>query len=214
MKIQVDDHLFPNGDHRVQAAATYEGVDYRFALHHRFAPRLVNGIAEPPPVARAWGDTLLWVMLNPSTADYRNDDMTSLRVSNFTKSWGYGAFMIVNIYPFRSPHPKALWEWLKTCKTNHPPICDNIDLIRQYMRDADDVIFAWGRTMFSTDPQRVAQMAWAQGHETMCLGKTKAGHPIHPMARGKHRIPDDAMPIPYTREHHESVTGGLILPID
>jgi hypothetical protein len=33
-----------------------------------------------------------------------------------------------------------------------------------------------------------------------CLGFTNAGDPIHPMARGRHRIPDDAKPIPFERQ--------------
>ena len=32
---------------------------------------------------------------------------------------------------------------------------------------------------------------------TFCLGRTLSGHPLHPMARGRHRVPDHARPIPF-----------------
>jgi protein gp37 len=31
--------------------------------------------------------------------------------------------------------------------------------------------------------------------EIHCLGETASGAPIHPMARGKHRVPDDRQPL-------------------
>ncbi len=32
-----------------------------------------------------------------------------------------------------------------------------------------------------------------------CLGETGAGDPTHPMARGRHRVPDDRLPAPMRR---------------
>ena len=42
---------------------------------------------------RIWDSSLpilLWVGLNPSTADHINDDPTNRRIAGFSKNWGYG----------------------------------------------------------------------------------------------------------------------------
>ena len=52
---------------------------------------------------RTWDkekDKVLFIMLNPSTADSDNDDLTTIRCINYAKKWGYGGLMIGNIYPF------------------------------------------------------------------------------------------------------------------
>ena len=51
---------------------------------------------------------VLFIMLNPSTADADNNDLTTIRCINFAKKWGYGGIMIGNIYPFRAKRPKDL----------------------------------------------------------------------------------------------------------
>ena len=63
---------------------------------------------------------VLFVMLNPSTADADNNDLTTIRCMNFAKKWGYGGIMIGNIYPFRAKRPKDLRKWLK----NHGDLYD------------------------------------------------------------------------------------------
>jgi hypothetical protein len=51
---------------------------------------------------------LLWVMLNPSTADARLDDPTIAACIAFAKALGYGGIEVVNLYAFRATDPKAL----------------------------------------------------------------------------------------------------------
>ena len=55
---------------------------------------------------------VLFIMLNPSTADGLNNDLTTIRCINFAKKWGYGGIMIGNIYPFRAKRPKDLRKWI------------------------------------------------------------------------------------------------------
>jgi len=59
---------------------------------------------------------VLFIMLNPSTADGLNNDLTTIRCINFAKKWGYGGIMIGNIYPFRAKRPKDLRKWIDTDK--------------------------------------------------------------------------------------------------
>ena len=41
---------------------------------------------------------VLFVGLNPSTADEEVDDPTIRRCINYAKNWGYGGFLMVNLF--------------------------------------------------------------------------------------------------------------------
>ena len=60
---------------------------------------------------RRWesGPSMLWVMLNPSTADERIFDPTVTRCRNFTCAFGYAALEIVNLFAFRATQPRELF---------------------------------------------------------------------------------------------------------
>ena len=52
---------------------------------------------------------LVWVMLNPSTADASTDDATIRRVLRFSDDWDYGSVRVVNLFAYRSTQPRLLW---------------------------------------------------------------------------------------------------------
>ena len=57
---------------------------------------------------RVWDEAkplVLFIMLNPSTADATKNDRTISRCINFAKSWGYGGIMVGNIFAFRATKP-------------------------------------------------------------------------------------------------------------
>ena len=88
---------------------------------------------------------VLFIMLNPSTADGLNNDLTTIRCINFAKKWGYGGIMIGNIYPFRAKRPKDLRKWL-----NDPAIPldrgyrTNCVHVEEMAQQTDLIICAWG----------------------------------------------------------------------
>ena len=84
---------------------------------------------------------VLFIMLNPSTADADNNDLTTIRCINFAKKWGYGGIMIGNIYPFRAKRPKHLRKWLKDGGTYQ---FFNRDAVHQMAEQADLIVCAWG----------------------------------------------------------------------
>jgi len=64
-------------------------------------------------LSRSWSDgsdSALFIGLNPSTADHRQDDPTIRRCVGFAKSWGFAAMEIVNLFAFRSPSPDDLYK--------------------------------------------------------------------------------------------------------
>ena len=97
---------------------------------------------------REWDEKkgkVLFIMLNPSTADGVENDLTTTRCINFAKKWGYGGIMIGNIYPFRAKRPKDLKKWLndpaipldRGYRTNHMHV-------EEMAYKADLIVCAWG----------------------------------------------------------------------
>ncbi len=99
-------------------------------------------------LTRTWNEDkgkVLFIMLNPSTADEKTDDLTTRRCINFAKKWGYGGIMIGNIYPFRAKRPKDLRKWLKAYDGERPEAYEhNIPHIGAMADEADITVCAWG----------------------------------------------------------------------
>ena len=100
-------------------------------------------------LTRTWDDDkkkVLFVMLNPSTANHIENDLTTIRCINFAEKWGYGGIMIGNIYPFRAKRPKDLRKWLNEgsdyafWKSGD----DNRNHVEEMAREADMIVCAWG----------------------------------------------------------------------
>ena len=134
-------------------------------------------------LTRRWddGQSVLWVMLNPSTADADIDDPTIRRCVNFTKSWGYGGIKVVNLYAFRATDPGHLRDAFEAGIDPVGP--DNAETLRGALAAYTTafVVAAWGT---KADPHRVAglaTMAIRARRQLRALGITKDGHPRHPL---------------------------------
>lgn len=137
-------------------------------------------------LARRWdGDDqdahpVTWVMLNPSTADHQVDDNTIRRCMGFTDQFGYVAMAVVNLFALRSRDPKAL---ARTEAEGGDPVGPlNDEHLKEVFSSSALVIAAWGAHAFA-QPRAVAVRALAEdaGHTLLCLGRTKDGHPKHPL---------------------------------
>lgn len=151
--------------------------------------------------------TCLFVMLNPSTADDTVNDPTIRRCIGFCKRWGYERLVVGNLYALRSSHPDALrcqldpigeTGLLRVNPDRYTYDNRNDEWLRKLCLDPDvkRVIAAWGNNV--PDPRRAAEVfdvLTAHFFPVECLGHTATGAPKHPLARGKHRIPDDFEPV-------------------
>ena len=52
--------------------------------------------------------TVLFIALNQSTADEKNDDPTIRRCINYARKWGYGSFLVANLFVYRLANPTKL----------------------------------------------------------------------------------------------------------
>jgi hypothetical protein len=126
-------------------------------------------------LARRWGEGpgVLWVMLNPSTADAQRDDATLRRITAYSRAWGYGALSVVNLYAYRATKPRDL-------RTAPDPVGPDNDahIIRAAAQHAR-IIAAWGA---HARPDRIAAVLALPGLSTLsALALTANGQPRHPL---------------------------------
>ena len=48
---------------------------------------------------------IMWIGLNPSTADEQQLDPTLRRIRGFSQTWGFTAFVITNLFAYRAMRP-------------------------------------------------------------------------------------------------------------
>lgn len=119
---------------------------------------------------------LLWVMLNPSTADADVDDATIRSCIRLSKRWGAGSFEVVNLFAFRSRDPDQL-------KTAVDPVGKrNDEVIIDALQYCDSVICAWGAKPIARQrAQEVMSLIRQYKSVAFIIGKTASGSPRHPL---------------------------------
>jgi len=149
-------------------------------------------LRRPADAPRAVSARLLWVMLNPSTANAVDDDPTIRRCRGFSEAWGYGgAFCVGNLYGWRSPYPAAL-------RAADDPIGDphNGDHLRLMAIEAEVIMLAWGSDEGPVKKRsdKILEHLWVWNRKFHVLGWTKHGSPRHPLM-----FPAIPKPIPWDR---------------
>jgi len=122
---------------------------------------------------RFWDDKkghVLFVLLNPSTADAKKDDPTNRRGIGFAKRWGYGGVVFCNLFAYRTPYPSELK------KAKRPVGRFNDKWLKEEARKADLVVASWGNHgRLLGRNEEVREMIKGMSH----LGITKEGDPKH-----------------------------------
>ncbi len=126
-------------------------------------------------LSRIWDpqfSKVLFIGLNPSTADEHHDDPTVRRCIGFARKWGFGGLILVNLFGYRSTNPAGL------LKANDPVGPRNDKHILAGAGAATRVVIAWGTkgSLFARDQHVLSLLPNAH-----CLGVTKDGHPKHPL---------------------------------
>ena len=134
-------------------------------------------------LTRTWNDELpkvMFVMLNPSTADAMKDDPTIRRCVGFANSWGYGGIIVVNLFAFRATNPKELLS------EEHPIGGDNLYYMRKAYDKVDKVVCAWGnkpilRKWFQCKSFNESVLVHFIKDKSYYLELSKDGTPKHPL---------------------------------
>lgn len=132
-------------------------------------------------LTREWsgGPRLLFVMLNPSTADERRNDPTVERCERRARTLGFGAMRVANIFAFRATDPRVL-------KAAADPVgpCNDA-MLRESALWADRVLCAWGTHGAHLERGRATELLLRECTHRLChLGLTRQGFPRHPLYTG------------------------------
>ena len=126
---------------------------------------------------RTWDEkkpTILFVCLNPSTADAVEDDATVRRMISFARQFGGGRLLVGNLFAFRSKNRNDLY----TAKDPVGP--ENDEHLRRMIEAADIVIAAWGN--YGSYLDRSSQFKETfKGYDIKCLVLNQTGEPTHPL---------------------------------
>lgn len=157
-----------NKDFRGKAIALYSDCStYRYAL------------------TKMWEDnkpSLMFIMLNPSTATERVSDPTATRCLVRSQKLGYGSMTICNLFAYRTTQPEAL-------KKYHAPVGpENDRVINHFIEWTDDIVCAWGTWGahgahgYHIDvAARLVTLLRAQCKPLHHFGLTEGGQPRHPL---------------------------------
>lgn len=129
---------------------------------------------------REWDDTkprVVFIMLNPSTADAERNDPTVAKCIRYAKGWGYGCLEVLNLFAYRSTDPKELYK-----VENPEGLPENNERIIAAMESEALIVCAWGKHGNLNDRGlRVKIMALQRSRYLHCLALNEDGTPSHPL---------------------------------
>ena len=133
---------------------------------------------------RVWddqGERMLFVMLNPSSADAVADDPTIRRCIEFGQKWGFGGVKVGNLFALISTDPRLLH------REEFPVGPENDGHLIRLADECPFVVVAWGDALRKHPAFRMREAAVrdllrprSQGL-LHCLGITAHGTPKHPL---------------------------------
>jgi len=124
---------------------------------------------------QGYANQVMFVGLNPSTADETEDDPTIRRCIRFAKDWGCGSLLMLNAYAWRATKPRDLHAYGGYADAIGP---DNDEALAYRASQAGLIVAAWGSHCPKTREERVCEII---GRTIHCLGRTKVGRPRHPL---------------------------------
>lgn len=119
---------------------------------------------------------LMVIGLNPSTADEDTNDPTIRRCINFAKSWNFGGLCMVNLFAYRATAPEQMMNAIID------PVGERTDeLILKSVDQVGMILAAWGGKGGYQGRDKALMEILPEDKPLWCLGKTKDGHPRHPL---------------------------------
>lgn len=148
---------------------------------------------------RGWDPTrppMVWVMLNPSTADARVNDPTIRKCIGFAQRLGFGAIEVVNLFALRSTDPDALTRSAAAGVDIIGPGNDDAILAAAARTEPGGIYCAWGSHKAAQANGRARHVLNLLPRQPVfALRISKTGTPWHPLY-----VPYSAMPVEFARE--------------
>lgn len=125
---------------------------------------------------------LMFIGLNPSTANESQPDPTIIRVEKFTFDWGYGGFYMMNLFSFVTAYP----EELTNPNANN---AENDSWLYNIAKTCKTIIYCWGDFKVATERSKQVLQMFPDG---FALVINKNGTPRHPLY-----VKGDTVPIKF-----------------
>ena len=138
---------------------------------------------------------IIFIGLNPSSANASNNDSTLTRVINFCRHWDYGSLTVINLFGIVATNPRHLLlyndpiGWRNNSELNkhinywsHNPMCD--------------LWIGWGvnGNIMNRNREILEKIKKYYFKTPYIIGLTKGGHPKHPLYISKDKY---LYPFPY-----------------
>jgi len=133
-------------------------------------------------LTRIWrpvGPLVIFIGLNPSTADAEKDDPTIRRCINFAKDWKYRGLVMVNLFAFRATDPEEM-------KRAADPVGPENDGYIKLMCASKTTVCCWGTHGHYRNRDNEV-LALVEDPKMMAL--SKYGFPRHPLYLRKSLTP-------------------------
>ena len=132
-------------------------------------------------LTRCWDPglpSILFVAMNPSTADANFDDPTVRKECNYARQWGYGSLLKCNVMDYRCTDPKGLLS-----PGVSPVSQENLTVIADTLDKVDVVVCAWGKLpkQLQQHARNVYSLLQRSNKKITCLGVNLDGSPKHPL---------------------------------
>jgi hypothetical protein len=130
-------------------------------------------------LSRIWDESkpmVMFIMLNPSTADAKTDDPTIKRCIGFAKSWGYGGLYVGNLFAYRATNPKDLLSVVD------PIGKENIKYLKELFSKSEICVHAWGNSKIINRLERIYPSDFSVDvNKYYYIALTKDLQPKHPL---------------------------------
>lgn len=140
-----------------------KGANFSICRKHRYALWRIWDPAKP---------MVMFIGLNPSSANEEKNDPTISSVDRLSKFNGYGGFYMMNCWSYISTDPDELND-LSGKEVN-------FEWLQKIASQCLDVVFAWGNFKIIKDHKRDVELI-SMFPDAKCIMKNKNGSPGHPL---------------------------------
>jgi len=117
--------------------------------------------------------TVVFIGLNPSTADITKDDPTIRKCMAFAQAWQFNKLLMVNLFSWRATNPNEL------LKAKNPIGKLNDKYLDEAVSRSALVIACWGE--YGTFMNRSDNVRARYSRRLNCLSTNQSGEPTHPL---------------------------------
>lgn len=134
-------------------------------------------------LSRVWDRSkpmVLWIMLNPSTADGIKDDRTIRKIGKFSDDFGFGGMWVGNLFAFRATDPSDVKKRIGEGGDVIGELTDKWLKLMSTKSNTTTIVFGWGKNANEINDDRPKKII-GMFPEAKALALNKDDSPAHPL---------------------------------